>query len=105
MATDLQRMAPGIFKGQLAMFPNNAGEYVRLADALAAIKAARVQALEAGIAEITSLRDSHCAATKKSPDKHDWCEHDDVACEFVLAWNEAIAILRRMGEDAGRGES
>jgi len=41
-----------------------------------------------------ALRDDHCAGTKKSPDKTDWCEHDDQCCEFVVAWNEAAAAIR-----------
>lgn len=38
----MQRMTPGIFKGELAMFPADDGDYVRRADALAAVAAVRL---------------------------------------------------------------
>lgn len=41
-----------------------------------------------------ALRDAHCAGTKLSPDKGDWCEHDDQCCEFVVGWNDAAAAIR-----------
>lgn len=43
----MQRMAPGIFGGDLAMYPSEDGKYVRLDDALAAIKNASRAAYQA----------------------------------------------------------
>lgn len=48
----MQRMTPGIFKGELAMFPAEDGDYVRFSDAQAAVSAALQEKDEA----IASLR-------------------------------------------------
>lgn len=42
-----------------------------------------------------SLRDAHCAGTRLSAIKADWCEPDSRACDFVAAWNDAAAAIRR----------
>ena len=61
----MQRMAPGIFGGDLAMYPSDDGKYVRLDDALAAIQAARalghaVPAIpEGALSLLRSLCDPH----------------------------------------------
>lgn len=44
---------------------------------------------------IEALRADHCAGTKLSHDKNDWCRPEgDDGCEFVAAWNDAIAAIR-----------
>lgn len=41
-----------------------------------------------------ALRDDHCKGTRTAPTKADWCQPDDLACEFVVAWNDAAAAIR-----------
>lgn len=47
---------------------------------------------------VEALRDSHCKSTQQSPNEENWCEPDDVTCELVVAWNDAIAAIRARDE-------
>ena len=63
------------------------------------MREAILAATERAAKVLEALRDDHCKGTRTSPDKHDWCEPDDVACEFVTAWNEGAAAIRCDGGD------
>lgn len=55
-------------------------------------------ATERAAKQIEALRDSHCKSTQQSPNEENWCEPNDVTCEFVVAWNDAIAAIRARDE-------
>lgn len=73
-------------------------EFAALAIAAAA-PAIRKAERERTIAAITHLRDSHCAGTKLLEDERDWCEPNDLRCELVVAWNDALAAIRALPEE------
>lgn len=50
--------------------------------------------MQRAIAIIEKLRDDHCAGTRSDPDPGNHCEPDSARCEFVSAWNDAIAALQ-----------
>jgi hypothetical protein len=81
--------------------PHLEGQYFIKDDQKAweAWQAAIKQEREACAKACEALRDDHCASTKLSSDKRDWCEHDDQCCDFVVGWNDAAAAIRARSED------
>jgi hypothetical protein len=67
------------------------------ADMQAFAKAVWDAATERAAKKLEALRDDHCKGTRMAPDKSDWCDPDDGACEFVTAWNDGIAAIRATG--------
>jgi hypothetical protein len=67
------------------------------------MREAILAATERAAKVLEALRDDHCKGTRMSPDKHDWCEPDDVACEFVTAWNEGAAAIRGAEKEGAKG--
>ena len=59
-----------------------------------AYQAADKAATERAAKLCEALRDAHCRGTRSAPTTADWCQPDDVACEFVVAWNDAAAAIR-----------
>ena len=43
---------------------------------------------------VEKLRDSHVDGTRSADNPVDWCAADGIDCEFVVAWNDAIAAIR-----------
>lgn len=94
---------------ELPKLPEPAGVIVIGTQALRAFTANQVEkarqeaarlALERVEAAVTALRDSHCAGTGYQ------CTHEDNSCDFVAAWNDAIAAIRSLLDSppgAGQG--
>jgi hypothetical protein len=69
-----------------------------------AIRARDRQIVEVCAARIEQLRDEHCAATQQAEDRSDHCHSDGSdGCEFVAAWNDAIAAIRNLIEESNNG--
>jgi hypothetical protein len=68
------------------------------------LRAYAEQIVEVCAARIGQLRDEHCAATQQAEDRSDHCHADGSdGCEFVAAWNDAIAAIRNLIEESNNG--
>lgn len=72
----LPRMTPGIYAGELTMFPSDSGKYVRLSDAQAALQAiaaekdAECETLRAAIRDHNTDCESRCEQRQQDGDAH-----------------------------------
>jgi uncharacterized protein CbrC (UPF0167 family) len=68
------------------------------------VRARDRQIVEVCAARIEQLRDEHCAATQQAERLNDHCYADGSSgCEYVAAWNDAIAAIRNLIEEINNG--